>query len=825
MLGTAAVVAGLGAAVLVSTSDHTDAAVIPFVLPVGWAFVAAGLVAWTRQPDNRVGPLMVAVGFAWCLNGLSAADSSFVFTIGLALELVAYGFLVHLLVAYPSGRLDSRVGLLIVVLAYLTVTVCHWAWLLFAPFPNEDCTDCPVNELLVSDRPGVAEALDLFSSLLGIAVLVATVVYFALRWRRGTPHARRVLAPVAAAGSAFLLALVAVVAAAIFSSRVADALFWLVLVTLVAVPVAFLVGLLRSRLATAGASRLLLETSETPSPQEAEEGLRRALNDPTLRLYHWLPARGVYVDTAGNKVELPEDGDGRVTTRIEYDDRPIAAIVHDESLRQEQEVVEAVAATARLAIEKDRLQAELRTRLDELQRERDFIRTAIDTAPALFAVVDLEGRIVRFNDTWTEITGFADTDEIRGRTFWDAFIDPGEAGDVRSAIAAAAAGGAPSERENTVVTRTGERLILSWCPTPLLDAEGKPRLLVTGTDVTERRRQEQIIERERDYLNTIANAIPSFLVVVAEDGQLTKGPLNAAAQNALGFSDADVRLRDFVDTLIAPEDRERARGHLAEIVSAGHADEIECRWLTSSGERLPVAWSGVTLGGTPGDERTLYLIQAVDVTERRRHEDELRASRARLVEAGDLERRRLERNLHDGAQQRLVTLSLTLRLIESRVRGDPDAVGLLAGAREELARALEELRELARGLHPAVLSDHGLRAAVSALADRSMVPVDVDNDIDERLPEHVEVAAYFVVSEALANVQKYAEASSVTIALGRDDGVAVVEVSDDGVGGADPSGGSGLRGLADRVEALGGRLEIESAPGAGTSVRARIPTV
>ena len=121
-------------------------------------------------------------------------------------------------------------------------------------------------------------------------------------------------------------------------------------------------------------------------------------------------------------------------------------------------MVEAVAATARLAIEKDRLQAELRTRLDELQRERDFIRTAIDTAPALFAVVDLEGRIVRFNDTWTEITGFADTDEIRGRTFWDAFIDPGEAGDVRSAIAAAAAGGAPSERENTVVTRTGERL-------------------------------------------------------------------------------------------------------------------------------------------------------------------------------------------------------------------------------------------------------------------------------------------------------------------------------------------------------------------------------
>ena len=148
---------------------------------------------------------------------------------------------------------------------------------------------------------------------------------------------------------------------------------------------------------------------------------------------------------------------------------------------------------------------------------------------------------------------------------------------------------------------------------------------------------------------------------------------------------------------------------------------------------------------------------------------------------------------------------------------------MLRAARDELAAALDELRDLARGIHPAVLSDHGLGAALEALAARVPLPVDIDRAVAERLPEPVEVAAYYVVSEALANVQKYADASSVRIGVGRENGQAVVEVHDDGVGGADATSGSGLRGLADRVEALGGRLEVESAAGAGTTVRARIP--
>jgi signal transduction histidine kinase len=204
--------------------------------------------------------------------------------------------------------------------------------------------------------------------------------------------------------------------------------------------------------------------------------------------------------------------------------------------------------------------------------------------------------------------------------------------------------------------------------------------------------------------------------------------------------------------------------------------------------------------------------------------EELHASRARLVEAGTAERRRLERNLHDGAQQRLVALSLTLRLAQGRLHKDTAAAErLLGAAQEELAHALEELRELARGIHPAVLSDRGLAAALEALAGRSPVPVHVTSLPPGRLPPPVEAAAYFVVAEALTNVAKYADASEARVHVSRSNGHAVVEVADDGVGGADPGRGSGLRGLADRVSALDGRLAVESPPGAGTVLRAVIP--
>jgi signal transduction histidine kinase len=203
---------------------------------------------------------------------------------------------------------------------------------------------------------------------------------------------------------------------------------------------------------------------------------------------------------------------------------------------------------------------------------------------------------------------------------------------------------------------------------------------------------------------------------------------------------------------------------------------------------------------------------------------DLRASRLRIVEAGDTERRRLERNLHDGAQARLVALALELGHARRMADSKPEQVPqLLDNAMDELRTSLAELRELAHGIHPAVLSEKGLDAALYALAARAPVPVTLDSDNDGRLPEHIEVAAYYAVSEALTNVAKYARASGARVSVHRANGSLLVDVTDDGVGGADAAKGSGLRGLADRVAALDGTLSVESPPGGGTRVRVEIP--
>jgi signal transduction histidine kinase len=203
---------------------------------------------------------------------------------------------------------------------------------------------------------------------------------------------------------------------------------------------------------------------------------------------------------------------------------------------------------------------------------------------------------------------------------------------------------------------------------------------------------------------------------------------------------------------------------------------------------------------------------------------DLTDSRARIVAAGDAERRRVERNLHDGAQQRLVTVALHLHLVKRRLETDPTEVPqLVESAQTELALALEEIRELVRGLHPRLLSDRGLEPALAGLAERSMLPVEIVESPSERLPPAVEAAAYYLVAEALANAGKHSEASHVRVRVSRDGACTAVEVVDDGVGGADQETGTGLRGLADRVAALGGALEIVSKPGQGTVLRARLP--
>ena len=250
------------------------------------------------------------------------------------------------------------------------------------------------------------------------------------------------------------------------------------------------------------------------------------------------------------------------------------------------------------------------------------------------------------------------------------------------------------------------------------------------------------------------------------------------------------------------------------VVTIGTAADTPAFWWLAFGVTalLPIAFLGGLL------QSHVARLDAELVTRL----EELRASRVRLVNAGDAERRRVERDLHDGAQARLVSVNLLLGRLKLMVEGNADATAILAQAQSELRTGLAELRELARGIHPAVLTTHGLGRAIEALASRSPVRVTVAAD-DERFPPPLEIAAYFVVAEALTNVAKYSRASAATVTVRHADGLVHVEIADDGVGGADPSRGSGLSGLADRVAAVDGTITVDSPPGAGTRVHVEIP--
>jgi signal transduction histidine kinase len=264
-------------------------------------------------------------------------------------------------------------------------------------------------------------------------------------------------------------------------------------------------------------------------------------------------------------------------------------------------------------------------------------------------------------------------------------------------------------------------------------------------------------------------------------------------------------------------------------VSIAPADGRAVRMIDSNGERVAALVHDPALDGEPELLDGVAAAAGIALENARLHAElrarleELRGSRARIVEAGDAERRRLERNLHDGAQQRLVAVALQLQLLRSRIRDDPGLAEELAGAASaELTESLHELRELARGLHPAVL-EHGLAAALHALAARSPVPAAVEYHAPAQLPETVALAAYFVASEALTNVARYARATAVTVRVSEAAGGLMIDIADDGVGGADDTGGTGLRGLADRVAALDGRLRVSSPVGGGTTVTAELP--
>jgi signal transduction histidine kinase len=275
------------------------------------------------------------------------------------------------------------------------------------------------------------------------------------------------------------------------------------------------------------------------------------------------------------------------------------------------------------------------------------------------------------------------------------------------------------------------------------------------------------------------------------------------------------------------EDYAEVRGHAAELMRANGFRSAVAAPIVAGGRTWGlVLVASVDALGSDAEQRLAGFAELVALAlESAEARAELNALSVRILEAGVTERRRLERNLHDGAQQRLVAIAVQLRVLEKKL-GEPDvAVKLLRGAAKELEYALAELRELARGLHPAVLADRGLAPALETLTSRAPLPVSVEGVPEERLAEPVEAAVYFVVAESLTNAVKHADASELRVRMREQTGELCVEIADDGRGGAEPGAGNGtgLRGLTDRVEALGGRFAVESPPGRGTTVRVVLP--
>jgi PAS domain S-box-containing protein len=760
---------------------------------------------------------MTAVGMAVFFGALGASNESIPFSIGYAFGGIFIAIFIHALLAFPRGYLETRLVYGIVTTAYLILTVGSFASTLFDDV-SDTCRECPDNAFLIVDSPAAVDAINLVLLLAGVPALAASLFVFWRRWHAASRPIRRVLAPVYVSAGLTLALLAMTLLVGAVSEDVGEILFWIVIISFSAVPLAFIAGLLSGRLARAGVGQLVLDLGKPHAPGELKEALARALGDPTLQLAYWIPDTRSFADIEGNPIELPEPDGEELVTMVEREGRTVAALIHHRSLEEDPLLVESAAATAALALESERRHA-------ALAKAQARNRALLDAVPDLMFRMTREGVYLEYKGRAEDLA--VSPDQLIGASAHDILpkdvadplvegikraIDTGEivTGEYRLEL-----DGAPRDFEARIVKAGEEAVLIVREFTERNAAQAELERL--HLELQQRHRE---LEHERDFAGTVVDSTPSLLCLVTPGGYVVR--FNHSLVQLSGRRDDDLtKGNPFWDVFIAPEERETVRARLLEVAEEGGSGEYESTWITADGERLTVAWSTTPLRDDRGHPR--LLICGVDITERKEHEAELRRSRARLVEASDIERRRLERNLHDGAQQRLVSLSLALRLAQARIADDPEGADrLLSQASEELSQALEELRELARGIHPAILSDRGLGPALEALAARTPLMIDMKM-VEERLPEPVEAAAYYVVSEALANVAKYAEASSVAVSIARVNGRAIVEIADDGIGGADPTRGSGLRGLVDRVEALDGDLEVESPRGSGTRIRAVIP--
>jgi PAS domain S-box-containing protein len=847
VLAAEALVATGGAVYVTATSSHAPHPLGHAVLTVVVcaAFVGTGVIALRRPPYARFGLLLAAVGFASLLGALHDANWAAPYTIGVISSNLVFAVLVHALLAFPSGRLGSRGSRALTVAAYVDVLLLQAIAVLFDPLTRWH-SDHPRNVALIDAHTALATGLEELEAGVAIALAVAVVASRTRGTRRKTPVARRQLVPVLMGGKVALLLFSVGLVLAPLSSGAAVIGIGFGLLASVALPAAFLGVLVQGRLSRAAVGELLVELRGQRRPQSLEDALRRALGDPSLELVRGRPEGGAFVDGEGRTSLLPEPGDPRVATPIHHQGEAVGALVHDRSLQLRPELLDAVNAAAGFALANERALATVR-------RVEARNRALLDAVPDMIFRVSRDGTYldVKADDPSGLLLPAR---ELIGRNVRDLLpLEVTHA--VLACVERALDTGAVSTLEYELTIGGVVR-----CFESRMVPSGEGEVVTIVRDFTEKRRADAELRRLVEELTALrrvatlvaGNADPErvFQVVTEEVCRL----LALRSALLLRFESGETAtivgkfgdpIHDFeLGSLLRLE-----QGAAVTVLRTGAPVRVDyadlpgalAERMRSHGYRssigVPISLAGVTWGALVAalreeerlpfetEERLEAFAELVSLALASAHaRDELAASRLRIVEAGDAERRRLERNLHDGAQQRLVALAVGLRLAQAKIRDAPDEAEEHIGvAAEELGEALTELRELAQGIHPAVLTDRGLRVALEVLAARTPLPVALDLSSSQRLPEPVEAAAYYVVSEALANVVKHAHAGAAAVRVCHSHGAVLVEIEDDGVGGADLDAGSGLYGLRDRVETLDGRLEIVSSPGRGTRVRAELP--
>jgi signal transduction histidine kinase len=385
-LGAAGLLAGAGAAWIVSNAGPVRASVpnVPFAVPVavlvGWSLIGSGLLAARSQRQNHLGLAMIFTGFAWFASMLPDAHNPVLFTVGEAVYPFYYTGFLYLILSFPSGRLQGTLDHTLMVVTIGLVTVGQWAWLLFADSRRVICRTCPANLLEVAREDTVAKLLYSLRGVCVLAVAVTGIGLLVVRWHRASRPQRHAVTPVAVAGVVAIAAITASYLAGVLGLGSSGVFPRVGYYAAAAVPVAVLVVFIQRRLAQGAVAGLVVELGERDAAEDLREALSRALGDPSLALAYWFAAGSRYVDRDGGAVELPEAGAGRRSTVIERDGQPIAVLIHDPALQYNPGLVDSVCAAAGLSLDNERLQAELRARLVELQASRARLVTAADEA-------------------------------------------------------------------------------------------------------------------------------------------------------------------------------------------------------------------------------------------------------------------------------------------------------------------------------------------------------------------------------------------------------------------------------------------------------------